>query len=113
MADLGILQIVFPAIHDVAERLERCFERGIEGHAREVFRETTCGLCGSEQVAPSHRVAKGYDFYSMDCLGCGATLSFGQTREGERLFPKRRDKEGNEVGKSGWHQYQHTQQEGF
>lgn len=72
----------------------------------QVFGECQCGLCGSDKVMPCHRVAKGYEFYSMECLGCGAQLSFGQTKEGGRLFPKRKDQNGYEVGKHGWHQYQ-------
>ena len=76
----------------------------------EVFGETVCGVCQSDKVCPAHRVAKGYDFYEMECLSCGAKLSFSQTREGERLFPKRKDKDGYEIGKAGWFQYQGTQQ---
>ena len=75
----------------------------------EVFNETTCGICQSDQIRPSHRSAKGYDFYEMVCCSCGAKLSFGQTREGEKLFPKRKDQDGYEIGKNGWHQYQATQ----
>ena len=78
----------------------------------EVFVEGMCGVCQSTDVIPNHRTAKGYDFYEMKCLGCGATLSFGQTKEGGRLFPRRRDQEGNELGKQGWHQYQATQADG-
>ena len=76
----------------------------------EVFGETVCGVCQSDKVTPEHRVAKGYDFYSMVCQSCGAKLDFGQTREGERLFPKRKDRDNNEIGKQGWNQYQYTQQ---
>jgi hypothetical protein len=72
----------------------------------EVFGETTCGMCKSEHVVPSHRFTKGYDFYEMVCISCGAKLSFGQTKEGDRLFPKRSDRDGNEIGTNGWHQYQ-------
>lgn len=78
----------------------------------EVFGQTHCGLCQSDQVWPVHRVAKGYDFFEMKCAACGASLSFGQTREGERLFPKRRDQDGHEIGKNGWHQYQGAQSGG-
>lgn len=85
--------------------------QGLSEYA-EVFAETVCGLCKSDQVAPSHRTAQGYDFYEMACLGCGAKLSFGQTREGGRLFAKRKDKDGREIGKNGWHQWQATQDSG-
>jgi hypothetical protein len=72
----------------------------------EVLGECQCGQCGSDRVQPTHRLAKGYDFFEMVCLACGAQLSFGQTREGGRLFPKRKDKDGCELGKNGWHHYQ-------
>ena len=75
----------------------------------EVFQELTCGLCQGNNVVPNHRQAKGYDFYEMRCLTCGARLSFGQTKEGGRLFPKRNDKDGNEIGARGWHQWESTQ----
>lgn len=75
----------------------------------EVFCEGECGLCQGTDVAPLHRTSKGYDFYEIECLSCGARLSFGQTKEGGRLYPKRKDKDGVEIGKHGWHQYQYTQ----
>lgn len=77
----------------------------------EVLGEAKCGLCESDWVQPRHRLARGYDFYEMACLSCGARLSFGQTREGGRLFPKRKDTDGNEIGKSGWYQWEATQQD--
>jgi transposase-like protein len=77
-----------------------------------VFGETTCGLCGSQRIQPSHRTAKGYEFYSWVCADCNAQLSYGQTKEGGRLFAKRRDQNGDEVGKNGWHQYSARQPRG-
>lgn len=78
--------------------------KGISEYA-EVFGETVCGLCKSQSVAPVHRNAQGYDFYEMACLSCGAKLSYGQAKEGGRLFPKRADQDGNEIGTRGWHHY--------
>ncbi len=72
----------------------------------EVFSQAECGLCQSHEIAPMHRSAQGYDFYEMGCLSCGAKLGFGQTREGGRLFPKRKDQDGNVIGVNGWHKYQ-------
>lgn len=77
----------------------------------EVFSETICGACESTEVVPLHRLSKGYDFYEMHCMACGARLSFGQTKEGERLFPKRKDKDGNEFENDGWRKYQYSQQD--
>lgn len=50
---------------------------------------TSCGMCQSTNIAPAHRVAQGYDFYSAKCGACGAEYSFGQAKEGGHLFPKR------------------------
>lgn len=75
----------------------------------DVLGESQCGLCGSEHVQPRHRLAKGYDFFEMFCLACGARLDFGQTREGDHLFPKRKDQDGNWIGKNGWYQWEATQ----
>ena len=72
----------------------------------EVFSETKCGECGSQDVRPTFRQAKGYDFYEMTCLACGAKLGFGQTKDGNRLFPKRKDQDGGPIGKDGWHRYE-------
>ena len=77
----------------------------------EVFSETTCGSCGSQEVRPLVRTARGYEFYEVACLACNAKLSFGQTREGDKLFPKRRDQNGDEIGKNGWHQYEKSHEQ--
>jgi hypothetical protein len=44
-------------------------------------------------------------FYEMRCQDTGQILSFGCHKKGNTLFPKRRDDQGNEVGKKGWHKY--------
>ena len=72
----------------------------------DVFSHTSCGACQSQEVRPTHRQAQGYDFYEMTCLACGARLSFGQLRDGDGLFPKRKDKEGNWLSGNGWVKYQ-------
>ena len=75
----------------------------------EVFSQTTCGECQSDNVRPSHRQAQGYDFYEMLCLACGARLQFGQRRDGGCLFPKRKDTDGNWLPNGGWSKYQPKQ----
>mgnify|MGYP001348781510 CR=1 FL=1 len=77
----------------------------------EEFIEMICGACESTEVVPLHRLSKGYEFYEMHCMACGAALSFGQTKEGERLFPKRKDKDGNAYENDGWRKYQYTKQD--
>ena len=75
----------------------------------EIFGETVCAACGRDNAQPRHRVAKGYDFYEVACLSCGAVLSFGQAKEGGRLFPKRRDTDGSQLENNGWYIYRRQQ----
>jgi hypothetical protein len=44
--------------------------------------------CGSENIRLRHRVAKGYDFYSLLCGDCGHEFALGQLKEGGNLYPK-------------------------
>jgi hypothetical protein len=59
----------------------------------EVFNETCCGLCGSTNIRPVHRVADKYHFYEYHCQepGCWARLSLGQLHDNNgALFPVRK-----------------------
>lgn len=47
-----------------------------------------CGGCSSENIALSHRTAKGYDFYQLRCRDCSQEFALGQRREDNALFPK-------------------------
>ena len=61
--------------------------------AYEVFNETACGLCGSTNIRPVHRVADKYHFYEYHCQepGCWARLSLGQLNDNNgALFPVRK-----------------------
>ena len=71
-----------------------------------VLSETNCGSCNSERIVMGHRIAKGYDFYELECADCHCRLSFGQHKEGETLFPKR------DKGKNGWHRYEKGDDQG-
>lgn len=53
-----------------------------------------CGnqQCGGTDLALKHRKAKEFDFYSLKCHSCGQELRFGQTKVGDKLFPKRWEK---------------------
>lgn len=70
--------------------------------AVEVFGNTTCGNCDSQRTVPVVRENAGNMFHEMRCIDCGATLGFGQRREGGALFPKKRDKDGNWLSGNGW-----------
>jgi|TARA_Y100001937_G_scaffold92455_1_gene125200 ribosomal protein L40E len=69
---------------------------------QEVFGETKCGKCGSENLRFVVRENDGNEYYELRCLDCGARLSFGVMKKGGGLFPKRKDAEGNWLPDNGW-----------
>lgn len=54
----------------------------------QVLAKRPCGLCKSNNTGPTHKVAKGYDFYEHKCFDCGASLPMGQFKERDALFVK-------------------------
>ena len=68
----------------------------------EVFANTNCGKCGSENLQFVVRENAGNEYYEIRCKDCGARLAFGLNRQGGGMFPKRRDKEGNWLPDNGW-----------
>ncbi len=71
-----------------------------------------CGWCGSEQIQPRVRDAKGFRFFELTCMEpkCGARFSFGQLKEPKgALFPKRKDDQGNLLPNGGWSIWQGDQ----
>jgi hypothetical protein len=86
--------------HKVAWRVLASFD--------EVFEESTCGKCKSENIRHVIRKAKDkkqreYEYFELRCADCGAKLPFGILDDGtDNLFPKRRDEEGKMRGKRGW-----------
>lgn len=69
----------------------------------EVFANTKCGKCGSENLKWVVRTDKEENkYYELRCADCGAKLSFGCNKKGGGLFPKRKDAEGNWKPDSGW-----------
>ena len=79
--------------------------------AIEVFdADEKCGKCGSPAIVPRMRVIDDNAYYEIACTNqaCRATLSFGQTKKGDLLFVKRKDKEDNWLPDGGWHIYRGT-----
>lgn len=58
---------------------------------QEVFDETNCGKCQSENLRFVVRNVDDNLYYELRCLDCGARLSFGVNKKGGGLFPKRKD----------------------
>jgi len=69
---------------------------------QEVFGETTCGKCGSENLRFVVRENDGNEYYELRCLDCGAKLAFGVMKKGGGLFPRRKDSDGNWLPDRGW-----------
>ena len=69
---------------------------------QEVFGETTCGKCGSENLRFVVRENDGNEYYELRCNDCGAKLAFGCHKKGGGLFPKRKDADGNWLPDRGW-----------
>lgn len=64
-----------------------------------------CGVCGSDQLRLTARVATGgFKYVSVRCQACRADLTFGRTKADASVFFLRR----NENGKLDWHPYDKT-----
>lgn len=74
---------------------------------QEVFDESKCGKCKSENLRFVVRTVEDNDYYELRCLDCGAKLAFGVNKTGGTLFPKRKDDEGNYKGVRGWVKWNH------
>lgn len=72
---------------------------------QEIFEEAACGLCGGPSLRFDVREFDGNSYYKLACNGCGATLDFGQKRDGQNLFIKRRDADGRPLPHGGWYWY--------
>ena len=68
----------------------------------EVFGESVCGKCGSENLRWVVRENDGNEYYELRCLDCGAKLAFGVNKKGGGVVPKRKDCEGNWLPDKGW-----------
>ena len=69
---------------------------------QEIFDEVACGKCASENLRFVVRTVDDNQFYEIRCMDCGARLEFGSMKQGGRLFPRRKDKEGNWLPDKGW-----------
>jgi len=68
----------------------------------EVFSFNQCNKCQSENVRHQVRTVDDNDFFEMVCDDCRARFSFGQTKKGNKLFPRKKDKDGNWLPDNGW-----------
>jgi len=60
------------------------------GNFQEIFAETECGKCESENVRFQVRNVDDNLYYELRCMDCGAKLAFGVMKKGGRLSPNAR-----------------------
>jgi hypothetical protein len=68
--------------------------------------ETKCGCCQSESIRYGYREVDSYKFYELTCRDCTAQFKFGQRKQTNELFPKRKDEAGNPLPNGGWAKYE-------
>ena len=66
---------------------------------QEIFEETRCGKCDSNDLRFVVRKAvddkgKEYDYHELRCKKCWAKLSYGVRENAKDLFPKRKNEDG-------------------
>lgn len=71
----------------------------------EVFGESVCGKCNSDNVKCVVRENDGNEYYEMRCNACGARLSFGVHKKGGGLFPKRKNADNEYLPDKGWQKW--------
>ena len=69
---------------------------------QEVFGESECGKCKSQNIRFQVRNVDDNKFYELKCNACGSTLAFGCHKKGGTLFPKRKDDTGKYLINNGW-----------
>ena len=90
--------------------VKACFDELAK--AMEVFGETVCGACQSNDVAFVHRENDGYTFREAQCRECGHALAFGLKKSDLSMFPRRKDKAGNWLDNEGWGKFSRQQDQG-
>jgi len=73
----------------------------------EVFNVSQCGKCQSDALLyDHHQNNQGHHFYAIKCAACGCQLDLGQHQQGDTLFIKRKDAEGNyDTEHGGWYHW--------
>ena len=70
---------------------------------QELFEEPECGCCKSVRIRCEVRHVDANAYFKLLCLDCGATLDFGQKKDGKGLFVKRKNEDKQELPNRGWY----------
>lgn len=73
---------------------------------QELFEEPNCGCCQSQHIRCEVRHIDSNSYFKLLCIDCGATLDFGQKKDGKGLFAKRRDEDKSDLPNRGWYVWQ-------
>lgn len=74
---------------------------------QELFEEEACGCCKAKNIRCDVREISGNKYFKLLCNACGATLDFGQHKDGKGLFVKRTDRDTHaQLPNAGWYHYQ-------
>ena len=68
---------------------ENLFEMVMESKKLSFYDVSSCGLCGSDNLFLSAHFAgkkNEYEYTTINCGKCGATLTFGQTKADKNVF---------------------------
>lgn len=85
-----------------------CFDE--LANAVEVFGgNSVCGACESHNTTPSVREKDGNVYREIKCLDCQSALGLGQTKVGNKLYPRRKGKDGSYLPHNGWVKWQAKQ----
>lgn len=72
----------------------------------EIFADEPCGACGDTNTYFNVRTVDENDYFERRCPKCHATLPYGQAKKGGKLFPKRKDDNGDWSKTKGWSKYE-------
>jgi len=72
------------------------------GDFQEVFGQTNCGKCESNNLRYVVRENDGNEYHELRCADCGAKLAFGVNKTGGGLFPRRKNADGEWLPDNGW-----------
>lgn len=67
----------------------------------EVFSVDQCGCCKSKDLRPIVRDVQNVKHYELRCSKCGAKLAYGQSKDGQTLYPRKRAHKQHELVTSG------------
>jgi hypothetical protein len=74
---------------------------------QEVCEQEKCEHCGKNDFQFGTRIVEDDKYYELRCKSCHHQLGFGQSKKGNRLYPRRiNHKTKQPIGKFGWYKFE-------